>query len=151
MPPDSRDWLPEGHLAWFVLASVDEMDLAVFCGFYRQDGWGRAAFELSMMVALLLYAYARGERSSRGIERCCVEDVAYWVIAAQRTPDHATIAWFRVRHEEALAGLFSEVLGLCRESGLVKVGLIAIDGTKRCMQTPRITQTSTTSSSPARS
>jgi transposase len=130
MPPDPRDWLPEDHLAWFVLASVEEMDLSAFYGAYRQDGWGRAAFEPSMMVALLMYAYARGERSSRGIERRCVEDVAYRVIAAQQTPDHATIARFRVRHEAALAGLFSEVLGLCRESGLVKVGLIAIDGTK---------------------
>src|SRR5271155_4865728 len=77
-----------------------------------------------------MYAYAQGERSSRGIERRCVEDVAYRVIAAQQTPDHATIARFRVRHEVALAGLFNEVLGLCRESGLVKVGVIAIDGTK---------------------
>src|SRR5271155_409415 len=106
MPPDPRDWLPEDHLAWFVLASVEEMDLGAFYGSYRQDGWGRAAFEPSMMVALLMYAYAQGERSSRGIER------------------------FRVRHEVALAGLFNEVLGLCRESGLVKVGVIAIDGTK---------------------
>src|ERR1019366_6241989 len=130
MPPDPRDWLPEGHLAWFVLASVEEMDLDAFYGSYRQDGWGRAAFEPGMMVALLMYAYARGERSSRGIERRCVGDVAYRVIAAQQTPDHATIARFRVRHEAALAGLFSEVLGLCRESGLVKVGVIAIDGTK---------------------
>ena len=130
MPPDPRDWLPEGHLAWFVLASVEEMDLGAFYGSYRLDGWGRAAFEPSMMVALLMYSYARGERSSRGIERRCVEDVAYRVIAAQQTPDHATIARFRVRHEAALAGLFSEVLGLCRESGLVKVGVIAIDGTK---------------------
>src|SRR5208283_1138266 len=101
-----------------------------FYGSYRKDGWGRAAFEPSMMVALLMYAYARGERSLRGIERRCVEDVAYRVIAAQQTPDHATIARFRVRHEAALAGLFNEVLGLCRESGLVKVGVIAIDGTK---------------------
>ena len=130
MPPDPRDWLGEGHLAWFVLASVEEMDLEAFYGSYRQDGWGRAAFEPGMMVALLMYAYARGERSSRGIERRCVEDVAYRVIGAQQTPDHATIARFRVRHEAALAGLFSEVLGLCRESGLVKVGVIAIDGTK---------------------
>src|SRR3989442_12022230 len=130
IPPDPRDWLPEGHLAWFVLASVEEMDLAAFYGSYRQDGWGRAAFEPSMMVALLMYAYAQGERSSRGIERKCVEDVAYRVIAAQQTPDHATIARFRVRHEGALAGLFSEVLALCKEAGLVKVGLIAIDGTK---------------------
>jgi len=115
LPPDLRDWLPANHLAWFVLASVEEMDLAEFYGSYRQDGWGRAAFEPSMMVALLLYAYARGERSSRVIERRCVEDVAYRVIACQQTPDHATIARFRVRPEPALAGLFSEVLGLCRE------------------------------------
>ena len=130
MPPDPRDWLPEGHLAWFVLESVEQLDLAAFYASYRQDGWGRAAFEPSMMVSLLLYAYARGERSSRGIERKCVEDVAYRVIAAQQTPDHATIARFRVRHEDALADLFTEVLSLCKEAGLVKVGLIAIDGTK---------------------
>jgi transposase len=130
MPPDPRDWLPEGHLAWFVLASVEEMDLAAFYDSYRQDGWGRAAFEPSMMVSLLVYSYAMGERSSRGIERRCVEDVAYRVIAAQQQPDHATIARFRVRHENALAELFGSVLGLCREAGLVKVGVVAIDGTK---------------------
>ncbi|MDQ6750848.1 MAG: transposase, partial [Actinomycetota bacterium] len=94
------------------------------------DGWGRAAFEPAMMVSLVLYAYACGERSSRGIERKCVEDVAYRVIAASQAPDHATIARFRVRHEASLAGLFTEVLLLCKEAGLVKVGLIAIDGTK---------------------
>ena len=82
------------------------------------------------MVSLLLYAYARGERSSRGIERKCVEDVAYRVIAAQQKPDHATIARFRARHEDALAELFSSVLSLCKQAGLVKVGVIAIDGTK---------------------
>jgi transposase len=130
MPPDPRDWLPEDHLAWFLLASVEQMDLSAFYGSYRVDGWGRAAFEPSMMVSLLLYAYARGERSSRGIERKCVEDVAYRVIAAQQTPDHATIARFRARHEDALAELFSSVLGLCKQAGLVKVGVIAIDGTK---------------------
>src|ERR1039457_4530692 len=130
MPPDPRDWLPEDHLAWFLLGSVDQMDLSAFYGSYRVDGWGRAAFEPSMMVSLLLYAYARGERSSRGIERKCVEDVAYRVIAAQQKPDHATIARFRARHEDALAELFSSVLGLCKQAGLVKVGVIAIDGTK---------------------
>jgi transposase len=130
MPPDPRDWLPEGHLAWFLLASVEQMDLSALYGSYRVDGWGRSAFEPSMMVSLLLYAYARGERSSRGIERKCVEDVAYRVIAAQQKPDHATIARFRARHEEALAELFSSVLSLCKQAGLVKVGVIAIDGTK---------------------
>src|SRR3954453_16712000 len=130
MPPDPRDWRPEGHLAWFVLELVEQMDLAPFYASYRRDGWGRAAFEPKLMVSLLLYAYARGERSSRGIERKCVEDVAYRVIAAHQAPDHATIARFRVRHEEPLADLFGSVLSLCREAGLVKVGVIAIDGTK---------------------
>lgn len=130
MPPDPRDWLPEDHMAWFVLASVEQMDLSAFFAAYRRDGWGRAAFEPSMMVSLLLYAYARGERSSRGIERKCVEDVAYRVIAAHQKPDHATLARFRARHEGALAELFSSVLSLCKEAGLVKVGVIAIDGTK---------------------
>src|ERR1022692_3835366 len=130
MPLDPRDWLPEGHLAWFLLGSVEQMDLSAFYGSYRVDGWGRAAFEPSMMVSLLLYAYARGEGSSRGIERRCVEDVAYRVIAAQQKPDHATIARFRARHEDALAELFSSVLSLCKQAGLVKVGVIAIDGTK---------------------
>ena len=130
MPPDPRDWLGEDHLAWFVLESVRRIDLSAFYAPYRLDGWGRAAFEPEMMVALLLYAYARGERSSRGIERKCVEDVAYRVLAAQQTPDHSTIARFRVRHEESLAALFSDVLLLCKEAGLASVGVIAIDGTK---------------------
>jgi transposase len=129
MPPDPREWLPEGHLAWFLLASVEQMDLSAFYDSYRVDGWGRAAFEPSMMVSLLLYAYARGERSSRGDRAQVREDVAYRVIAAQQKPDHATIARFRARHEAALAELFSSVLGLCKEAGLVSVGVIAIDGT----------------------
>jgi hypothetical protein len=91
MPPDPRDWLPEDHLAWFVLASVEQMDLSAFLAAYRSDGWGRAAFEPSMMASLLLYAYARGERSSRGIERKCTEDVAYRVTAAQIELDSEVI------------------------------------------------------------
>ena len=130
MPPDVRGWLPEGHLAWFVIDAVEEMDLSAFYAAYRQDGHGRAAYEPSMMVALLLYGYARGVRSSRAIERACEEDVAYRVIAANQKPDHATLARFVDRHEDALAGLFSEVLGLCAEAGLVGVGVVAIDGTK---------------------
>src|SRR3954467_14839320 len=119
-PPDRRDWLPEDLLAWFILEAVRQLDLAPFYASYRQDGWGRAAFEPQMMLSLLLYAYARGERSSRGIECRCVEDVAYRVIAASQAPDHATIARFRVRHEAALAELFTDVLSLCEEAGLVK-------------------------------
>ena len=130
MPPDVREWLPESHLAWFVIDAVEEMDLAVFYAAYRADGHGRPAYEPAMMVALLLYAYARGMRSSRGIERACEEDVAFRVIAAQQRPDHATIARFVERHENALAGLFAAVLGLCAQAGLARVGVVAIDGTK---------------------
>ncbi len=104
LPPSLREWLPEGHLAWFVLAAVEEMDLSGFYGAYRHDGHGRPAHEPAMMVALLLYAYAKGQRSSRVIERECVEDIAFRVIAANEVPDHTTIARFRQRHEVALAG-----------------------------------------------
>ncbi len=83
-----------------------------------------------MMLALVLYCWARGVRSSRATERACVEDVACRVIAAQQQPDHATIARFVVRHEHALGELFGEVLGLCADAGLATVGVIAIDGTK---------------------
>ena len=130
MPPSLAEWLPEDHFAWFVLAAVEEMDLSAFYGAYREDGHGRAAHEPAMMVALLLYAYARGRRSSRVIERACVEDVAYRVIAANQVPDHSTIARFRQRHEAPLAGLFSDVLALCADAGLVDVGVLAVDGTK---------------------
>jgi transposase len=130
LPPDVRDWLPEGHLAWFVLDAVGQMDLSAFYAAYRRDGWGRPAYDPAMMVALLLYSYARAERSSRGIERRCGEDVAYRVITANEVPDHSTLARFRRDHEDALAGLFTEVLGLCAKAGLVNVGVIAVDGTK---------------------
>jgi transposase len=130
LPPSLREWLPEDHLAWFVIDAVAQFDLAVFYAAYRADGHGRAAHEPAMMVALLLYCYAIGERSSRRIERRCLEDVATRVICANQTPDHTTIARFRQRHEVALAELFGEVLALCAESGLVRVGVIAVDGTK---------------------
>jgi transposase len=128
LPPSLREWLPEEHLAWFVLDAVGAIDLDAFYGDYRADGWGRAAHEPAMMVALLLYAYAIGERSSRRIERRCAEDVAFRVICANRVPDHATIARFRVRHERALAETFTQVLALCGRAGLVSVGVVAVDG-----------------------
>src|SRR5512132_719153 len=130
MPPDVREWLPESHLAWFVIDAVEELDLAAFYAAYRADGHGRPAYEPAMMVALLLYAYARGNRSARGIERACVEDVAYRVVAGNVAPDHSTIAEFRCRHEAVLAELFSGVLGLCARAGLASVGVVAVDGTK---------------------
>jgi transposase len=130
LPPSLREWLPDGHLAWFVIDAVAEMDLTAFYGAYRRDGHGRAAHEPAMMVALLLYAYAVGRRSSRVIERACVDDVAFRVIAANQRPDHCTIARFRQRHEAALAGLFGDVLALCADAGLVGVAVLAVDGTK---------------------
>lgn len=130
MPPDVREWLPANHLAWFVIDAVGEMDLDAFYAAYRFDGRSRPPDDPAMMVALLLYAYARGVPSSRQVERSCVEDVAFRVIAGQKQPDHATIARFVSNHQDALAGLFGEVLTLCARSGLAKVGVIAIDGTK---------------------
>src|ERR687893_1003440 len=130
LPPSLREWLPEGHLAWFVIDAVAQLNLSAFYGAYRADGHGRAAHDPAMMVALLLYGYALGERSSRRLERRCVEDVATRVICANQAPDHATIARFRQRHETALAELFGEVLALCAQAGLVRAGVIAVDGTK---------------------
>ena len=130
LPPSLRDWVAPDHLVWTVLASVEEMDLSAVFAVYRPDGHGRPAYHPAMMTALLLYAYSQGNRSSRGIERECREDVVYRVITANRVPDHSTIAEFRKRHESALAELFGDVLDLCRAAGLVRVGVIAVDGTK---------------------
>src|SRR5215207_7226357 len=130
LPPDVREWLAADHLAWFVIEAVDEMDLSAFYAAYRADGHGRAAYEPSVMVALILYAFATGVRSSRAIERHCRQDVAYRVITGNLVPDHATIARFVCRHERALAGLFAQVLRLCDRAGLVKPGVVSIDGTR---------------------
>src|SRR5919109_369505 len=150
MPPDLREWLPPRHLAWFVIDAVAEVNLDAFYGAYRVDGGSRPPYDPAIMVALLLYAYARGIWSSRVIERACEENVAFRVLAAQQRPDHATLARFVDRHQEAIAGLFGEVLTLCARSGLVKVGVIAVDGTKVQANASR-TRTSTTSSWRARS
>jgi transposase len=130
MPPSVRDWLREDHLAWFVLDVVDELDLGAFYAAYRTDGRGGAVYDPAMMLAVLLYAYCTGERSSRRIEQRLVDDVAYRVLAANQQPDHATLARFRARHQDAIAELFAQVLGLCVAEGLVATGVVSIDGTK---------------------
>jgi transposase len=130
MPPSLLDWVPEDHLVWTVLSAVEELDLSAFYADYRADGHGRPAYDPAMMVALLMYAYARGNRSSRGIERACVEDVAFRVVAGNLAPDHSSVAEFRCRHERALGEVFSGVLGLCARVGLASVGVVAIDGTR---------------------
>lgn len=130
MPPDVRDWLPEDHFAWLVMDAVAGMNLGAFYDRYRRDGVGRRAYDPAMMVALLLYSYARGVRSARRIERACLEDVPCRVIAMLERPDHATIARFVERHEQALGELFGQVLALCAEAGLAAPTVVAIDGTK---------------------
>jgi transposase len=130
LPPSLTDWLPEDHLVWTVLGAVEQMDLDAFYGAYRANGQGRAAYDPRMMVALLVYSYAVGIRSSRQIERACCGDVAFRVITAMLVPDHSTIAEFRRRHEQAIGELFVAVLALCGEAGLVQVGEIAVDGTR---------------------
>jgi transposase len=130
MPVDMRDWLPEDDLVFVVLDAVTTLDLGEFYRAYRANGHGRAAFDPEMMVALLLYGYCQGERSSRVIERRCVRDVGYRVITGGLRPDHATIARFRARHEEALGGLFSQVLRLLAVEGMAALGLLSLDGTK---------------------
>src|SRR3954468_11793872 len=130
LPPSLREWLAADHLAWLVLDAVGELDLSGFYRAYRDDGHGRAALDPAMMVAVLVYAYAIGVRSSRAIERRCREDVPFRVITANQAPDHATIARFRVRHEDALGELFGQVLALCADAGLVSVGVVALDGSK---------------------
>jgi transposase len=130
LPPDLRDWLPAGHLARFVIETIEELDLDSVYAYYRQDGRGRPAHDPAMMVALLLYAYATGVTSSRQIERRCVDDVAFRVISADRQPDHSTVARFLIRHRDVLEGLFLQVLALCRRAGLVRVGTVAVDSTK---------------------
>jgi len=113
-----------------VIAAVDEMDLAAFYAAYRADGHGRAAYDPSVMVALVLHAFATDLRSARGIERHCRQDVAYRVITGNQVPDHATVARFLARHETALGDLFSAVLRLCDRAGLVASGIVSVDGTK---------------------
>src|ERR1700733_3756369 len=130
LPPSLRDWLPEDHLAWWVIDAVAAMDLAAFYARYRADGHGRPAYDPAVLVAVLLYAYAIGERSARRIERRCVEDVAFRVLAGNLAPDHVTICRFRAEHQDALAGLFGQVLGLCARAGMVQVGTLAVDGTR---------------------
>jgi transposase len=130
MPVDMREWLPEDDLAYVVLDAVATLDLGAFRRRYRADGHGRAAFDPEMMVALLLYGYCQGERSSRVTGKRCVRDVAYRVIAGGLHPDHATIARFRARHQEALGGLFSQVLRLLAAEGMVSLGTLSLDGTK---------------------
>lgn len=129
MPPSMRDWLPADHLVWFVIDLVEQLDLA---GFEQraEDPRGRRRYDPVVLVTLLIYAYCVGERSSRRIERRCVEDVAFRVAAAGLAPDHTTISRFLKDHAEAFDALFAQVLRMARKVGMGKVGAVYIDGTK---------------------
>jgi transposase len=130
LPPDLRDWLPEGHLAWFVLDLADQLDLTPFYRAHRDEGHGHPAYDPKALLGVLLYGYCLGVRSSRQLERRCTEDLAFRILVANQAPDHVTIARFRARHEQALAGFLVESLKLCAAAGMGKVGTVALDGTK---------------------
>lgn len=126
-----QDWLPEGHLARFMADVVEALDLSeIYSKYEERDGRGLAAYDPRMMVRLLIYGYCRGVASSRRIERATYEDVAFRYLAADEHPDHDTIAAFRQEHLGALSELFVQVLRLCQQAGLVKLGHVALDGTK---------------------
>lgn len=131
LPPSPRDWLPEDHLAYFVSDVVGQLDLREIMASYKKDDLrGQPAYHPAMMTKVLLYGYCVGVPSSRKMERRTYEDVAFRVLAAGHHPDHDTIATFRKRHLKGLGELFVQVLRLCQEAGLVKLGHVALDGTK---------------------
>ena len=132
MPPSLHEWLPEDHLARFVADLVPSLELSEFYASYEEkDGRGQAAYHPVMMVRLLIYGYCIGVVSSRQIEKRTYEDVAFRYLSADEHPDHTTINEFRKRHLKALSGLFLQALQLCQAAGLVKMGHVALDGTKK--------------------
>ena len=130
LPPSPRDWLPADHLAYFVSDTVDALDLSAFYARYEGDGRRKQPFEPRMMVKVLIYGYATGTFSSRKLAKKLEEDVAYRVLSAGNFPAHRTIADFRQRHLEEFASLFVQVVRIAQEVGLVKLGTLAVDGSK---------------------
>jgi transposase len=131
LPPSLQDWLPENHLARFIAELVPGLDLSKIYGHYgRRDGRGKAAYHPIMMVRLLLYGYCVGVVSSRRMEHASYDDIAFRYLCADQHPDHDTISEFRRLHLPVLAQLFTQVLQLCDKAGLVKLGHVAIDGSK---------------------
>jgi transposase len=130
MPASIRDWLPSDHLAYFISDVVDHLELSAIMERYAGEERGYPPYHPAMMVKVLLYAYCTGVVSSRKIEKRLCEDIAFRVLAANNTPDFRTISDFRKDHLKALAGLFLQVLKLCQKAGLVKLGHVALDGTK---------------------
>lgn len=130
LPPDMRQWLPQDDLAYFIIDIVNQLDLREILSRYDNSKGGQPAYHPRMMVALLLYGYCVGVPSSRKIEQATYHSVPFRVLTADHHPDHDTIAQFRKRHLKALSKLFVQVLKLCQRAGLVKLGHVALDGTK---------------------
>jgi transposase len=130
LPPSPLDWLPEDHLACFILETVAQLDLSAITAYYERERRGYPPHDPHMMVALLLYAYCVGVPSSRKIEQRTHEDIAFRILAGNTHPDHTCISEFRRIHLDALGALFVQVLKLCERMGLVKLGVVALDGTK---------------------
>jgi transposase len=130
LPADMMEWLPQDDIVHLIVEAVAMMDLSKFEAGYRLGGAGQAAFAPQMLLVLLIYAYSQGVRSSRAVERLCRRDAGYRFIVGDEVPDHTVIARFRQRHAAAMKMVFLGVLRLCREAGLVKLGLVALDGTK---------------------
>jgi transposase len=130
LPPSLQDWLPEDHLAHFISDTVDQLDLSAFYARYEGGGSRNQPFHPAMMVKVLVYVYAGGVFSSRKIAKKLHEDVAFRVLAAGNFPKHRTICDFRALHLQELSALLVQVVKLARECGLVKLGTIAVDGTK---------------------
>jgi transposase len=130
LPPSPQDWLDEGDLVYFLLDTVMELDLSAITSKYEQEGRGYPPYHPRMMVTLLLYAYCRGIFSSRRIQQACEERVTFRVIVGHDIPNFRTISDFRKLHLQELQGLFVQVLRLCQEAGLVKLGHVSLDGTK---------------------
>jgi len=130
LPPSLGEWLPEGHLAYFISDVVEELDLVAFYAPYQGDGRRKSPYEPRMMLKILLYAYTTGVFSSRKIAKKLEEDVAMRVLAANNFPQHRTICDFRKRHLEDFKSIFIQVVQIAHEAGLVRLGTVAIDGTK---------------------
>jgi transposase len=130
LPPSLDEWLPQDHLARFVVSMVERLDLAVFARPHRADGKGRRSYDPKMLVALVLYAWCEGQRSSRRIERCCVEQIPFRWVTGNDGPDHTTISRFIKDRAVEIDGLFVQVLRLAFSAGMGRVGVVAIDGTK---------------------
>lgn len=130
LPVDMMDWLPEGDIVHVIVDAFGLMDLSDFEATCKVGRAGQAPFAPAMLLALLIYAYSHGVRSSRAIERLCRRDAGYRFIVGDDVPDHSVIARFRQRHAERMKGVFLQVLELCREAGLIRLGLVALDGTK---------------------